>query len=83
MLSLGQACLDLALRGSPLGDDLLLSRAGLLQLLATDRHLGTEPLDLLQDLRVLLGDAVDRVQAVDEILEARAAEEHLGAWSPT
>ena len=69
--------LDLTLGGSPGGDDLLLARASTLQPLAANRDLGAEPLDLLQHLSVLLGHAVDRVEPVDEVLEARAAQEDL------
>ena len=76
-MPLREAGLDLPLGRGPRGDDLLLARASALQLLAANRDLGAEPLDLLQHLGVLLGHAVDRVQPVDEILEARAAQEDL------
>ena len=39
--------------------------------------LGAEPLHLLQHLCVLLGDTIDRVEPVDHVLEARAAQEDL------
>ena len=77
LLPLREAGLDLALGRGPRGDDLLLARASALQPLAASNDLGPEPLDLPQHLGVFLGHAVDRVQPVDEILEARAAQEDL------
>ena len=44
---------------------------------AARRHLAAESLHLAEHLRVLARDAIDRVEAVDQILEARRAEEEL------
>ena len=77
LLALGEPRLDLALGLGPRGDHRLLVRLRRLQPVAPNRHLAPEPLHLLEHLRVLLGHAVDRVEAVDEVFEARAAEEDL------
>ncbi len=77
LLALGEPGLDLALGLRSRGNHRLLVRLRRLQPVAPSRHLTPEPLHLLEHLRVLLGHAVDRVEAVDEVFEARAAEEDL------
>ena len=72
LLALRQAGLDLLLRGGALGDDLLLPDVGRAQLDGTRGDDVLEPLDLGEHLRVLRGDAVHRLDSVQEVVQARA-----------
>ncbi len=76
-LPLDELALDpLALLGA-LRDDLRLLRSRLRELALAHAHLGPGPADLLHDADVLLGDALGRVEPVDELVEAGRPEDHL------
>jgi hypothetical protein len=75
-LALGEPGLDLLLGGGPLGDHLLLPGLGLLQERRANRDVVLELLDLADHLRVLRGDAVDRLDAVQELGQAVRPEQN-------
>jgi hypothetical protein len=76
-LALAQLALDRAAPRRPVRDLSLLRRARLLQLGLALLHGPLERLHLAEDARVLRGDSVDRVEAVQEVVERLGAEQHL------
>ena len=76
-LALGELAADLIAFGRALGDDALLlgARHGQLRLALPD--LGPEAPHLVDDPRVLFGQAVDRIDAVEQVVQARRAEKNL------
>ena len=76
-LPLGELTLDRALLGCALGDDLRLAGAVAAELRTALAHLVPELPDVLQHLCVLPADALGHVEAVEQVVEALRAEDHL------
>ena len=76
-LPLGQLALDRALLRCAIGDHLRLPRAVGAELGTTRLHLVAEPAHVLQDLCVLSTDPLCHVEAIEEVVEALRAEDHL------
>jgi hypothetical protein len=73
LLPLGQLALDLVALRRQIADDARLLGAGSRQPRLALLDLGLEALDFVDDARVLVGQAVDGVNPVEEVVEARGA----------
>ena len=77
LLALCESRFDRGFLGGPLGDDLRLPLARVLQAGTPCLDLLAEALDLSEDPRVLARDALDRVEPRDDVVQASSAEQHL------
>jgi hypothetical protein len=73
----GELALDVAALRRAGGDDLLLRGVRVLELRLVALDLCLEHVHLVRDLRILVRDAVDGVDAAEEIVEARCAEDDV------
>ena len=73
----GQLALDRCFLGSLIGDDTRLLGLRLLQLSFAGLDLGPERACFAGDARVLVGYAIDRVHAVQQVVQARRTEKDL------